>query len=68
MNTLPIVKILVFFAFFGVSFYAVSCIRFDKFCRVVPPVKVQLLMFLLSLCLAYLATQAVLDLTVFNGL
>lgn len=68
MNTLAIIEILVFFAFFGICFYAVSCIRFDKFCKVNVPAKVQVLMFLISLIMAYLATQCVLSLTIYNGL
>lgn len=68
MNTLPWVELLVFFAFFMLSFYAISCIRFEKICKVSNPAKVHLLMFLLSLVMAYLSARAVLSLSLYNGL
>ena len=58
---------LVFFACFGLSFYAISSIQFEKVCNVKNPKKVQILMFLLSLCLAYISSQAILQLTIYNG-
>ncbi len=66
--TFSILKYLLFVLCFGMSFYAVSAIQFDRFCSVKQARKVVVLMFLLSLVLAYLATQAILDLTVYNGL
>lgn len=68
MNAMPIIEILVFFCLFALSFYAVSCIRFEKICKVNNPVKVQVLMFLISFIMAYLETQSLLSLTVYNGL
>lgn len=62
------VELILFIACFGLSFYAISCIDFEKFCRVKQPIKVQILMFLLSLSLAYLSCQAILALTIYNGL
>lgn len=62
-----IIKFALFLLCFGVSFYAISGIQFDKFCNVRQPKRVMVLMFLLSLALAYLTTQAILELTVFNG-
>ena len=61
------VQYLVFFVCFGLSFYAISSVQFDKFCSVKNPKKVQVLMFLLSLVLAYIASQAILQLTIYNG-
>ena len=58
-------RILIFQAILG--FYAVSSIQFDKFCSVKQPRKVVVLLFLLALVLAYLASQAILDLTIYNG-
>ena len=66
--TYSILKYLLYIACFGMSFYAMSSIQFDRFCSVKQPRKVVILMFLLSLVLAYLASQAILDLTIYNGL
>ena len=48
-------------------FFAISSIQFEKICSVKNPKKVQILMFLLSLCLAYVSSQAILQLTIYNG-
>ena len=56
-----------FFVCFGLSFYAISSIQFEKICSVKNPKKVQILMFLLSLCFAYVSSQAILQLTIYNG-
>jgi uncharacterized membrane protein YwzB len=61
-----LINYIVFFACFGLSFYALSVIKFEDFCKVKQPGKVTLLMFLLSL--AYLSSQAILSLTIYNGL
>ena len=61
-----VISYLVFFAC-GLSFYAISSIQFEKVCSVKNPKKVQILMFLLSLCLAYISSQAILQLTIYNG-
>ncbi len=66
--TFSILKYFLFVLCFGMSFYAVSSIQFDRFCSVKQARKVVVLMFLLSLVLAYLSTQAILDLTIYNGL
>lgn len=63
-----IVEYVIFFACFGLSFYAISSIKFDRFCDVKRPMKVTILMFLLSLALAYLSSRAILTLTIYNGL
>ena len=65
--TFAIIQYVVFFACFGLSFYAISSIQFDKICSVKNPKKVQVLMFLLSLALAYVSSQAILQLTLYNG-
>ena len=62
-----VIQYSVFFVCFGLSFYAISSIQFDKVCNVKNPKKVQVLMFLLSLVLAYLSSQAILQLTIYNG-
>ena len=62
-----VISYLVFFACFGLSFYAISSIQFEKICSVKNPKKVQILMFLLSLCLAYVSSQTILQLTIYNG-
>lgn len=53
---------------FLASFYALSAIRFDRFCDVKKPAKVQLLLLLLSCALGYLCAQFLLALTIYNGL
>lgn len=65
--TYAILKYILFIVCFRLSFYAVSSIQFDKFCSVKQPRKVVVLLFLLALVLAYLASQAILDLTIYNG-
>lgn len=65
--TYAILKYILFIVCFGLSFYAVSSLQFDKFCSVKQPRKVVVLLFLLALVLAYLASQAILDLTIYNG-
>ncbi len=62
-----VIQYFVFFARFGLSFYAISSIQFEKVCSVKNPKKVQILMFLLSLALAYITSQAILQLTIYNG-
>lgn len=62
-----VVKYVVFLMCFGLSFYGISAIRFEVFCSVKQPQKVTVLMFVLSFVLAYIAAQAVLDLTILNG-
>lgn len=63
-----IIDIIVFFMCFGLCFYAISSVHFDRFCSVKEPGKVRLLMFLLSLALAYICQEAILQLTIYNGL
>ncbi len=63
-----VLQLVVFFLFFGVSFYALSSVRFEKFCKTDNPQKIYILLFLLSLMFAYLCTEAVLMITVYNGL
>lgn len=62
-----VIQYLVFVACFGLSFYAISSIQFEKICSVKNPKKVQILMFLISLIMAYLSSQAILQLTILNG-
>ncbi len=62
-----VIQYFVFFACFGLSFYAISSIQFEKVCSVKNPKKVQILMFLLSLALAYITSQAIFQLTIYNG-
>ena len=62
-----VIQYFVFFACFGLIFYAISSIQFEKVCSVKNPKKVQILMFLLSLALAYITSQAILQLTIYNG-
>lgn len=68
MMVYSILKYVLFLACFGVSFYALSAVKFDTFCSVHQPRKVVVLMFLLSLVLGYWVSQAVLDLTLYTGL
>lgn len=65
--TYSILQYLIFLCMFAASFYALGSVQFEKFCRVTRPARIYVLLFLLSLIMAYLATQAVLSLTVYNG-
>lgn len=62
-----LVEYIIFFACFGLSFYSLSAVRFERFCSTKAPFKVTLLLFLLSLALAYLTSRAILSLTIYNG-
>ena len=62
-----ILQYIVFLVCFVLSLWACSAIQFDKFCKVSQPGKVILLLFLISLVMAYLATQAIFMLTIYNG-
>lgn len=63
-----IIEIILYIVCFLLSFYALSAVQFDRFCNVRKPSKVTLLMFLCALALAYLCTQGILQLTIYNGL
>lgn len=58
-----ILYIVVYAAFFACSFYALTCVDFAKFCKIHNMAKVNLLVFMLSLALAWMCTEAVLTLT-----
>ncbi|MGN1276077.1 MAG: DUF1146 family protein [Floccifex sp.] len=62
-----ILKFVVFVICFILSIYACSCLQFEKFCKVQFRGKVITLMFILSFVLAYLMTQAIFELTIYNG-
>ncbi len=63
-----IIQITAFIVFFAAGFYALSCVRFEKLCKTDQPQKIYLLMFLLSFMFAYLCTEGLMLLTVYNGL
>ena len=50
------------------SFYALSAIKFERFCDVRKPMKVQFLLLLVSLALGYLVAQFLFALTIYNGM
>lgn len=62
-----IVYIAVFAALFIFSFYALSCVDFAKFCKTGAPQKINLLLFLLSMALAFACTEAIMTLTLRQG-
>ena len=53
---------------FTLSFWALSCVRFETFTPVRKPGQVRLLLLLLSLGLGYLVAQFLLAISVYNGL
>ena len=53
---------------FTLSFWALSCVRFETFTNVRKPGQVRLLLLLLSLGLGYLVAQFLLTISVYNGL
>lgn len=63
-----LVKLLCFAVCFFASFYALSAVKFETFCRVNNPGKVKMLLFLLCLVLAYLSSEAIISITYMNGL
>jgi uncharacterized integral membrane protein (TIGR02327 family) len=62
-----VLQYVLFLVCFAASFYALSNVQFEKFCKVSNPKKIYVLLFLLSLIMGYLASQAILSLTVLNG-
>lgn len=61
-----IIEVIVYFALFACSMYALSSVKFDKFCKIDQPLKVQLLWVLLSTGLAYVVSQFIFALTIYN--
>ena len=53
---------------FTLSFWALSCVRFETFTNVRKPGQERLLLLLLSLGLGYLVAQFLLAISVYNGL
>ena len=53
---------------FTLSFWALSCVRFETFTNVRKHGQVRLLLLLLSLGLGYLVAQFLLAISVYNGL
>lgn len=53
---------------FTLSFWALSCVQFDKFTNISKPGKVQMLLLLLSLGLGYVVAQFLLSISVFSGM
>lgn len=62
-----IVSLCIYFLCFIASFYALSSLRFEQFCNVQKPIKVQMLLLLLAFGLAYIAGQFLLQVTIYNG-
>ena len=60
------IEISVYLLSFVLSFYALTCIRFELFCKVQEVRKVQLLLLLLSVGLAYIVAQFILMLTIYH--
>lgn len=55
------IQLSVYILCFMLSFWALSSVRFEKFCDVKKPGKVQMLLLLLSLGLGYLCAQFLLS-------
>ena len=58
------IRIFVYVICYVASFYALSGVRFELFCHVRQPRKVQLLLLLLAAALAYLSAQFVFAFTI----
>lgn len=65
--TYAVLQFGIFVVCFAASFYCLSGMRFEMLWKRPDRQKAVVLLFLLSLTLAYLACQAILVLTVFNG-
>lgn len=63
-----VVTFSVYLCCFAASFWALSAVKFDRFCDVRKPGKVQCLLLLLSLGLGYLVANFLLNISLFNGL
>lgn len=61
-----LLKTIVYLGSFAASLYALSSVRFDKICFVSNPNKVRLLLILLAMGIAYLVSEYLLGLTVYN--
>ena len=66
MNVTTAIEYFVYFSTFCLSMYALSSVKFDKFTHVSNPMKVQLLLILLSTGLAYVVSQFIFALTIYN--
>lgn len=66
--SVSIISLCVYILCFVGSFYSLSSIKFELFCNVRQPMKVQMLLLFLSLGLAYCSAQFLLQITIFNGL
>ena len=62
-----LLKYILFIVCFAVSMYACSGIQFEKFVKVKEPKKAIILLFIISMVLGSLLSQAILNLTIFNG-
>ena len=60
-----LIQLSVYIICFMLSFWALSSVRFEKFCDVKKPGKVQMLLLLLSLGLGYLCAQFLLSIAYF---
>lgn len=60
------IEIVIYLLCFIASFYALSCVRFELFTRVKEVRKVQMLLLLLSIGLAYVVAQFILMLTIYH--
>lgn len=67
-STTALIRLLVFLAFFFLSFYAFSGIEFAKFYQIRSRQKFYIFIFLLCLITAWLATEALLSFTIYGGL
>lgn len=63
---LDLLVIGVYLLCFAISFYALSSIKFELFCKVNEPAKVQLLLFLLAIGLGYVVAQFILEITIYH--
>lgn len=53
---------------FMLSFWALSCVRFEQFTNVRKPGQVRLLLLLLAMGLGYLVAQFLLAISIYNGI
>ena len=58
--------IFVYLFSFTVSFYALTCVKFEEFTKVREPYKVQLLLVLLAIGLGYVVGSFILEMTVYH--
>ena len=63
-----LIVLIVYIVSFAVSFFALTAVRFDRFCHLQQPWKIHLFIFLLAMAIGWLSAQFILALSIYNGI